>query len=59
MPVNCIYFNLFFSIYLFIYFIEGRSKNHFCENAPCLKNIIYYYYYYYYYYYIIIIIIII
>ena len=29
-------FYLFYS-YLFIYFIQGRSENHFCENPPCLK----------------------
>ena len=33
MSVNFIYFIL---IYLF-YFKQGRSENHFCENAPCLK----------------------
>ena len=30
---------LFISIYFFIYFIQSRSENHFCENAPCLKII--------------------
>ena len=36
MSVN---FILFYS-YLFLYFMQGRSENHFCENAPCLTIII-------------------
>ena len=36
---NVCKFYLFYS-YLFIYFIQGRSENHFCENAPCIKIII-------------------
>ena len=28
------------TLFLFIYFVQGRSENHFCDNAPCLKIII-------------------
>ena len=41
MSVNFIF--SFFSIYLFIYlfiYLQGRSENHFCDNASCLKIII-------------------
>ena len=38
MSVNFIFFCLF------IYFLQGRSENHFCENAPCLEIIIIYYF---------------
>ena len=31
---------VWFYLYVFIYFIQGRSENHSCENAPCLKIII-------------------
>ena len=37
MSVNFIYL---FILFLFIYFVQGRSENHFCHNAPCLKIII-------------------
>ena len=37
MSVNFIYL---FILFLFIYFVQGRSENHFCDNAPCLKIII-------------------
>ena len=37
---NVCEFYLFYSYILFIYFIQGRSENHFCENAPFLKIII-------------------
>ena len=37
MSVNFVYL---FILFLFIYFVQGRSENHFCHNAPCLKIII-------------------
>ena len=37
MSVN---FTYLFILFLFIYFVQGRSENHFCHNAPCLKIII-------------------
>ena len=37
MSVN---FTYLFILFLFIYFVQGRSENHFCDNAPCLKIII-------------------
>ena len=37
MSVNFIYL---FILFLFIYFVQGRSENHFCDNAPSLKIII-------------------
>ena len=37
MSVNVIYLLILF---LFIYFVRGRSETHFCDNAPCLKIII-------------------